>query len=172
MLSVTRPSSLLSALLVGLLAFGTLAADEDSAIPENLSDYRFVNALVINDPDNPLFGFHHFYVNDVGIDALQQGGPYSKGTIFLGLVYEVAEDGKTLNEGQGAAIALMEKVAGAEDTGGWRFAQLDQAGNRMSIDPVKDCFDCHTQVADRDYVFSQPLHVGELTNLALGGGGD
>lgn|GEM_PF-6537134 len=43
---------------------------------------------------------------------------------------------------------------------------------RLAIDPVKNCFDCHTQVADRNYVFSQPLHVGELTNLALGGGGD
>lgn len=59
----------------------------------------------------------------------------------------------------------MEKVSGAEATGGWRFAMFGPGGERMEIDEAKDCFACHTQVKERDYVFSKPLAVGDLGNL-------
>jgi len=172
MRSATWREGLAGGLAAGLLAAAPAVAGEESIIPEDLSGYRFVNALVINDRENPLFGFHHFYVNEKGVEPLQEGGPYPEGTVFVGLVYKVVQDGKTLNEGEGAAIAVMKKVAGAEETAGWRFAQLDPSGTPMDIDPVKDCFTCHTQVKDRDYVFSQPLEIGERTNLEIGSASD
>jgi hypothetical protein len=165
MFSIPNPSRLLIGLSALALASGASLAEDAPTVPSDLSDFRFINAFVVNDADNPLFGFHHFYVNDEGVEAFADGGPYPEGTVFLGMVYGLTEDGKMLNEGDGKAVALMQKVAGAEETGGWRFAMVGADGKAMSIDPAKDCFECHTQVEDRDYVFSQPLPVGDLSNL-------
>ena len=168
MFSILTPHRLLIGLSALALSSGPCLAEDAPAVPSDLSDFRFINAFVVNDAENPLFGFHHFYVNDKGVEAFADGGPYPEGTVFLGLVYGLTEDGKMLNEGDGKAVALMQKVAGADETGGWRFAMVGADGKAMSIDPAKDCFECHTQVEDRDYVFSQPLPVGELSNLGAG----
>ncbi|WP_462322375.1 cytochrome P460 family protein [Halochromatium sp.] len=156
--------------LTALLAAATTTAEpqaetqqgDTSVMPTDLDGYRFINAVAIDDPDDPLHGFHHFYLNEAGMQAFREGGPYPVGTEFVGLVYEITRDGPIRNEGDGKAIALMEKVEGAEETGGWRFALLGPDGSAMEIDPAKDCFECHTQVRERDFVFSQPHHVGEL----------
>ncbi|NBC46643.1 MAG: hypothetical protein GVY22_01355 [Gammaproteobacteria bacterium] len=155
--------------LASLLAFAATAATAADAqqgaevsMPKDLEDHHFINAIAIDDPENLLHGFHHFYLNDTGMEAFREGGPYPVGTEFVGLVYEITRDGAMRNEGEGKAIALMEKVEGAEDTGGWRFALLGPDGSAMEIDPAKECFECHTQVRERDFVFSQPHHVGEL----------
>ncbi|NBC48438.1 MAG: hypothetical protein GVY22_10690 [Gammaproteobacteria bacterium] len=165
MLPVPRLLSLIAWTTL-LLAASTAAAeaerDQVGAMPQNLDDHEFINAVAIDDPDNPLHGFHHFYVNDAGMEAFRQGGPYPVGTEFVGLIYEIIRDGPIRNEGKGKAIALMEKVEGAEETGGWRFALLAPDGSAHEIDPVKDCFECHTEVRERDFVFSQPHHVGEF----------
>lgn len=152
-------SKTLQRLLTGVafLSFASAVAADAPVVPEDLSGYHFISALVVKEKENPLFGFHHFYVNEEGKKSLAEGGPYPVGTRFLGLVYDVVFDGPNIDEGRAAAVALMEKVSGAEETGGWRFSQFDKAGTRIEINEVTDCFTCHEQVADRDYVFSKPL---------------
>jgi hypothetical protein len=147
----------------------TAAPEAELAPPESLAAYRFVNAFVVTDPDNPLFGMHEFYLNSAGLDAFRRGGPYPEGAEFVGMVYALDEGDGSINEGKGQAIALMRKVAGAEDTGGWRFAMFGPGGEPLDIDPARDCFDCHTQVKDRDYVFSQPRNVGALSTVPAAG---
>jgi hypothetical protein len=66
------------------------------ALPEDLTNFHHINALVINDPE-------------------------------------------------------------AKETGGWRFARYKADGSLIEQDEASACFQCHTQVEDRDYVFSQPL---------------
>ena len=56
------------------LAAATATA-QNPALPAHLDDFAFIHALVIDDPGNPLFGFHHFYVNGLGSQALYDGGP-------------------------------------------------------------------------------------------------
>jgi hypothetical protein len=154
-----------AALFCGGLAAAAAMAGDDLVPPTSLTDYRFVNAFVVDDPENPLFGMHEFYVNRAGMPAFRRGEPYPEGAEFLGMVYGLERGDGTLNEGDGQAIALMRKVAGAEATGGWQFAMFAADGTAMDIDPVKDCFECHTQVADRDFVFSEPRAVGDLGTL-------
>lgn len=165
MLSARIDRLLAAALLSATLPATDALIAEEAAMPGDLSGYRFVNALVINDPESPLFGFHHFYVNEKGLEPLAQGGPYPEGTVFIGMVYALSVDGLNINEGGGKGVALMEKVAGAEETGGWRFSMFDPEGNAVEINAAQDCFACHTQVKDRDYVFTRPLGVGALSNL-------
>jgi hypothetical protein len=38
-------------------------------------------------------------------------------------------------------------------------------GEAFDIDPARDCFDCHTQVQERDYVFARPRNVGALSTV-------
>jgi hypothetical protein len=147
------------------VAAPAVAQDNAPAPPTSLADYRFVNAFVVLDPDNPLFGMHEFYLNRAGLDAFRRGGPYPEGTEFVGMVYVPEQSEGTVNEGAAKAIVLMRKAAGAEDTGGWRFAMVGADGARMDIDPVKDCFECHTQVEARDYVFSEPRAIGDLESV-------
>ncbi|WP_295886200.1 cytochrome P460 family protein [uncultured Thiohalocapsa sp.] len=153
-------------------ALSTATAADDLTAPESLAGYRFVNAFVVTDQQNPLFGMHEFYINTAGLEAFRRGGPYPEGTEFVGMVYALDEGDGTLNEGEGQAIALMRKVADARDTGGWRFAMIGADGKAMDIDPAKDCFECHTQVEDRDYVFSRPRNVGELASVSATAGPD
>lgn len=155
----TLPSIASSAVLACALTLpGTSLADEP-VLPTFPSDYQFIHAFVIDDPDNPLFGFHHFYINQKGLTAFKDGGPYPTGTSFLGLVYKLTREGAQLNEGEGAATVLMVKEPTATETGGWRFAQFRPDGTLIEQDEKTACFDCHTQVKDRDYVFSRPLNL-------------
>jgi hypothetical protein len=124
----TLPSIAWSAVLAcALTPPGTSLADE-RVLPTFPSDYQFIHAFVIDDPDNPLFGFHHFYINEKGLGAFKDGGPYPTGTTFLGLVYQLRIEGAQLNEGEGAATVIMAKDPTASETGGWRFAQFQPDG--------------------------------------------
>ncbi|MGD9409493.1 MAG: cytochrome P460 family protein [Thiohalocapsa sp.] len=152
-----------------LAALPAAGGAEAIAPPTSLAGYHFINAFVVTDENNPLFGMHEFHINTAGLDAFRRGGPYPEGTEFVGMVYALDHGDGTLNEGEGQAIALMHKVAGAEDTGGWRFAMIGADGRPMDIDPVQDCFECHTQVEARDYVFSEPRRVGELASVPPAG---
>jgi hypothetical protein len=127
-----------------------------------------VQSTVAEDPRNPLAGPHRFYVNEAGLGGLAVGGPYAEGTVFPSLVYEVERDYPLVNEGPGAAFTLMKKDTSAKETGGWRFAKFRPDGSQVAVDQKADCFECHTQVEDLDYVFSRLLGIGVLTHRALG----
>jgi len=131
----------------------------EPGLPEHQS-FTFLNTLVVNDPEDPLFGLYHFYANDQGLDAFADGGPYPEGAMFLGVVYRIRADGSTLNEGKGAGYLVMTKDPKAEKTGGWRFYEFNPDGFLIHQDEKVACFHCHTQVKDRDYVFSRPLELG------------
>ena len=138
---------------------GALLTSGVPAQQDDLSGFRHIHSLAIPDRDSPLFGFHHFYVNETGRQVFLDQGPfpYPEGTVFLGAVYEAQQGDGQINEGSGMAYTVMRKDPAATETGGWRFSQLDAEGRPMEIDPVGDCFECHEPQAATDYVFSEPL---------------
>jgi hypothetical protein len=150
-------AAMLSVLIFGS-RFGLVYADSAS-LPKSLDSYRHIHSFVVDDPENPLFGMHHFYANPSALRALGRGGPYPKGAVFLGAVYKLERDGPEVNETEPAGWTLMRRDPRAEDTGGWRFAQFKPDGTRVELDEARDCFHCHTQVEDRHYVFSRPLDL-------------
>ena len=146
-----------AAALVAALGFATVDA-APPALPDDFSELSHIHSFVIDDKDNPLFGFHHFYINDTGMEAFREGTtPYPEGTLFLGAVYKVERDGAQVNEGKGAGFTLMRKDPDAAGTGGWAFAQYTPDGQLVEQDEAQACFQCHTRVKDQDYVFSRPL---------------
>lgn len=141
-----------------MLATAAIQA-QPPALPESFDEFRFIHALVIDDHGSPLRGFHHFYTNEQGASALSQGGPYPVGSVFIGLVYALDASNGQINEGAGAGMFMMTKDLDKPETGQWAFAEFDAEGNYVEQDVKANCFQCHTQVGDRDFVFSRPLDV-------------
>ena len=114
---------------------------------------------MINDEDSPLFDFHHFYVNEVGWKTFVNQGPspYPEGTVFVGAVYEVSQEGMQYNEGRGAVYTVMQKQPMASETGGWLFGTFRAKGELMEQDVETACYACHQPFKERDFVFSRPL---------------
>jgi Cytochrome P460 len=146
-----------TAFLVLVTAAATWGAMQALTLPENLEDFKHVGSLVIPDKASPLFGIHHFYLNDRGMAAFPNSGPYPEGTIFVGKVYEVDDQEGALNEGKMRFYTYMEKSSKGADTGGWLFAAFSPEGKLLDKDVKKECFDCHAPQKDADYVFSKPL---------------
>jgi hypothetical protein len=144
-----------------MLATGAAYAEDSSrpALPGDFSGYRHIHSLVINDKESPLYGFHHFYINETGWETFKNQGPfpYPEGTIFLGAVYKVNQEGEQYNEGAGAVYTIMQKDPAAKETGGWLFGTFSPDGELLDQDVKKACFSCHQPLQDRDHVFSSPM---------------
>jgi cytochrome c553 len=65
----TRPSD-------GIHHVGAMQA---LTLPQDVEDFKHVGSLVIPDKASPLFGIHHFYLNDKGMAAFKKSGPYPGG---------------------------------------------------------------------------------------------
>lgn len=158
---MNRTCLVLGTILLAISQTDTPVPAESSGIslPEDLSGYRHIHSLVINDRESPLFGFHHFYINDTGWETFKNQGPfpYPEGTVFLGAVYQVSQDGELYNEGDGAVYTMMKKVPAAAEAGGWLFATFSPDGRLVAQDTKTACFGCHQPLQDRDHVFSRPL---------------
>lgn len=84
--------------------------------------------------------------------------PYPVGTVFV-KEHFISKDGQP---GPATQLSVMKKHAPGYDAAGgnWEYIQLTAAGKIVvqghSQDPVVDsmCAQCHSNIADRDYIFS------------------
>lgn len=127
------------------------------SLPKDWESYKHIGSLIITDKTHPLFGIHHFYMNNKGVKAFEKGEKYPEGTVIVDAVYEITESGGILNEGKRAFFPVMKKNSRMKDTGGWEWAAFSPDGKLLDKDPKKDCLSCHDSVKDTDYVFSKPL---------------
>lgn len=155
----------LSLLALTLLPATTvISGSSESGLPEDLASFQHVNSLVVPDSDSPIHGIHHFYANQSALKTLRTGisdGSYPDGSVFVGVVFapEKTKDGRYM-EGKRAAYTVMRKASSDQatrETGGWHFAMFTATGEKMDVDPVKDCFGCHQPHADTDFVMSDLL---------------
>lgn len=154
----------LSVVAVALAAYAKAPASRAQGLPEDLDEYEHINSIVVPDPESPVMGFHHFYMNGTGLETFQAAKDdveFPAGTVIVGKVYQPqrTEDG-AYKEGKLLAYTLMRKAPNSpttEDTGDWQFAKFDPQGKPVKIDPVADCFHCHKPHAATNYVISDPL---------------
>lgn len=156
----------LSLLALTLLpASAVISSSYESGLPEDLASLQHVNSLVVPDTDSPIHGIHHFYANQSAVKTLRTGtsdGAYPDGSVFVGAVFalERSKDGQYIMEGKREAYTVMRKAStdqATSETGGWHFAMFTATGEKMDIDPVKDCFGCHRPHAGTDFVMSELL---------------
>ncbi len=145
-------------LMIGL---GFAVAYAFNIAPEKYRKWNHVKSMVIFDQKHPLFnpfsGIHHVYVNDKGLGSIKVDGPrkFPDGTKIAIVFYEHVLDNGAYVEGSKKLEAFMVKDSRRyKETDGWGYFAYDGKGNNIVKDMFKDCHACHSQVKDRDFVFS------------------
>lgn len=141
-------------LILGVsFATGALASEKDVKLPKDFREWTHTKSMVIPDKSHGLYGFHNIYANDKALKTLKAGGTYKDEAAIVVSFYEVVDKDGMVTQGKKLMDVLMEKDKKAEKTGGWVWAAFDADGKAKAIDPVKDCYECHVPMAEKDYVF-------------------
>ena len=149
--------------LTALLAAGlsmSAVAGEQVPYPENYRTWIHAKSMVIQPGhplENPFQGIHHVYVNEAAKQGLETGR-YSTGAVFVFDLLSYTAADFSLQEGDRKLIGVMHKDQDSyAETGGWGFEAFagDSRTQRIVKDGGVDCFSCHTQVKDNDYVFTR-----------------
>ncbi|MBI4389075.1 MAG: cytochrome P460 family protein [Nitrospinae bacterium] len=126
------------------------------SFPMDHRSWEHINSVVIHDKQNPLFGFLSIYGNSKAAEAAQAGGTYADGSSFVGIFHDVVDNGGIMSQGKRMKYVVMTRDARQKDTGGWTFEAFDPDGKTQLVkDPKAECFQCHTQVANQQFVFSK-----------------
>jgi cytochrome P460 len=148
--------------LAGLVALVAAAGPADAPYyPDGYRTWRVAKFKLIG-PDHPNYekqgGFRHHFANDI---AIASWGHFSDGAAIVDERVHAKLEGGIWQEGDLAFVGVMRKDAARfADTGGWEW-NLFRAGDTrtgLTREQAKQaCFDaCHKNVADRDFVFSDP----------------
>lgn len=122
-------------------------------LPKNFREWAHTKSMVIPDKSHGLYGFHNIYANEKALKSLKGGGKYAEEAAFVVSFYEVVNEAGMVSQGAKIMDAVMIKNKKAAATEGWIYAAFGPGGKTLPIDPVKDCYECHTSVRDKDFVF-------------------
>ncbi len=148
-------------LLLSLILFSfALSLENFKVSPDKYRSWNHVKSMVIYSESHPLFnpfgGIHHVYVNDKGLSSVKNCSDrkFKNGTILVFVLYEINKSNGAYTEGVKKVEAFMVKNNKKyRNTNGWGyFAYVN--GKNIVKNMKKDCHSCHSQVKNRDYVFS------------------
>jgi hypothetical protein len=135
-------------------------AAKQVSYPAGFHDWQHVKSMVIN-KGHPLFdlvgGVHHIYANPKAMKGYKSG-EFPNGAVIVFDLFEAKEADNAILEGAHKAVIVMEKGSKSfAQTGGWGFEVFDPKTKKGTLDAkaAQDCFACHTQQKDKDFVFSQ-----------------
>ncbi len=148
------------AVVISMLACIAIAASagatRTATLPKGYEKWAKSKQKVINDKKSLFYGIHYIYADNKALKAYKSGGPYSEGSRFIVVNYNIKEVGDKPVEGKKNMIVLMKKDRKYKETGGWLFAGFTPEGKPSGIDPVSNCYECHLKEAkDRDLVISK-----------------
>lgn len=129
-----------------------------------LKEWRFVTVRYRKDTGEIRFT----YANDAAWKALQAGGTdYPDGAVFAKVGVVAGEDAafssSVVPSGAKRFQFMVRDAKKHADTDGWGYALFNMEGKTFDEDPViktQACAACHRIVPERQYVFSQILHLG------------
>ncbi len=153
--------SLAICLIILIISLAAKPNKSNVPYPENYRDWTHVKSLVIL-PGHPLFssfgGIHHVYANDKALKTLQSNSKtFPDGSILVFDLLEAPQKDNTIGEGERKVLAVMLKNSKKfKETGGWGFeAFKGNTKDRVVKDPVSECYSCHTQKREHDFVFTE-----------------
>ncbi len=142
----------------------TASATNEETLPAGVyypADYRswtHVKSMILEE-GHALYesfgGIHHVYANEKALEGYRNQN-FPDGSVIVFDLLEANRADHAVTEGNRKVIGIMYKNAAAfPQTGGWGFGAFkNQQGEKVEIDPVAGCFNCHASQKDRDYVFS------------------
>lgn len=134
--------------------------EKTAAMVAEYQDWPNTAAKVVLEKTSPFYGFQRVLVSKKALLAYKNGGQYPEGSqLVLEFNEPVPEgpEGDDIVKGSVNWIAVMTKDSSATKTGGWIYEAYD--GNpavaiKKDIDPIAGCYNCHTAMKHKDYIFS------------------
>jgi Cytochrome P460 len=99
---------------------------------------------------------HHIYANEKALEGYRTGH-FPEGAVLIADWFILEEKVTGLVQGPRKSINVMFRAAHYSDTGGWGFEDFDKDSHttrNVGPNAVQACFECHTRVKNREYVFS------------------
>lgn len=163
---------------VGGLAFTMLIAVACAAVetatpappvpyPDGFREWRHVTSGVLPAKPNatnaapasaaPHGLIHHVYANEQALEGYRTGH-FPEGAVLVADWFVLEPAGPQLVQGRRKSLNVMVRDSRYTETGGWGFEDFDQdSRTTRNVGPkaVAMCFECHTRVKAREYVFSE-----------------
>lgn len=130
--------------------------------PKGYESWSNTASKVVLDKKSDFYGFQRVCISDKALSAYRNGGRYPQGSRLVLEFNEPVKDGADIVKGATNWIAVMTKDRSATETGGWRYEAYDinnSVAIKRNTDVVVRCFNCHTAMKDKDYIFSSPTQA-------------
>ena len=127
--------------------------------PEGYRLWTHVNSMVLFENHalaEQFGGLHHVYANELALEGLQNGS-YADGAVFVFDLLEAQRSDDALTQGARKRVDVMHRNASRyASTGGWGFDTFaaNSRSERLVTDGGVSCYECHTQQAEKSFVFS------------------
>lgn len=128
--------------------------------PEGYEEWPNTVSKVVLDKTSPFHGFQRVLVSPKALTTYKTGGQYPQGSQLVLEFSEPIPEGTDVGKGHANWIAVMKKNRLATKTGGWSYEAYDYGETtviKKDMDVVAGCYNCHTAMKDKDYVFSSPV---------------
>lgn len=102
-------------------------------------------------------GIHHIYANKTALAGYKSGNKFKDGSVIVFDLFEAVSEDNAITEGKRKVVGVMVKNSKKyKNTGGWGFEGFaGDTRERVVKNMEGECFACHMQVKDKDFVFSE-----------------
>lgn len=151
-----------ASLLTGLIVAGFsvfVLTKNDVPYPEGYRNWTHIKTMIL-EKGHPLYeafgGIHHIYANKKALEGYRAGNKFKDGSIIVFDLLDVQAKDNAISEGNRKVVGVMFKDSKKfKNTGGWGFeAFAGDTKDRVVKNMEGECFACHMQVKDKDFVFS------------------
>jgi hypothetical protein len=159
----TRVMNIRSVVIASLLAAGltmraSFATSSEVPYPDGFRRWAHIKSSLSapkSDADQRA-GIHHIYANELALRGYETGHFPEGSVIVFDLLAVSTANGTTKETGRKLIDVMHKDSTRFGRTGGWGYEEF-RGDTRVRVvrdrAPI-DCFQCHTQRKDHDYVFS------------------
>ena len=147
-------------LAVSVVVSLSIAGEHKVSYPNDYRTWTHVKSMVINDAhslSDPFEGLHHIYANQKALEGLKSN-TYQNGATFVFDLLIAERTKEATLEGKRKFIGVMSyDKTKYKKTGNWGFEAFagDSKDKRVVKDAGVSCFQCHTAVEKKSYVFTE-----------------
>jgi len=131
---------------------------KDILIPEGYRNWTHVKTAISNPSFATHSGFHHIYANPKAIEGYKTGKFPDGSIIVFDVLESVPQKSGDIYEGKRKLIDVMVKNSiQFKETGGWGYEEFiyNDSLETKALHPAKNqCFSCHNNQKEKDYIFS------------------
>ncbi len=146
---------------LSVLGFSFLQVNKNEIpYPEGYRNWTHVKTMVLKE-GHPLYaafgGIHHIYANKKALEGYRSGNKFKDGSVIVFDLLEFSEENNAIVEGKRKVVGVMVKDSKKyKQTGGWGFEGFaGDTKERVVKNMEGECFACHTQLKEKDFVFSE-----------------